>query len=180
MRELMNLKIFKKIGTKFLSRNNSETNRDDIFFNKKKEEQFKKNLMIKSLVCIFITNFLTYSLMMNDSQQENKSMKKIEGMISMSIALESYLPFDELNQYVKLVGPNNETITNVAILESLTEKEAQLEDRDLPIYIVQLNKNDAQKIVHYQNKLIRAYPAGIKDHTAKATLNSGEPYEIKF
>lgn len=180
MQELMNLKFFNKIGSKFLNRNSNEKNKDDIFFNKKKEEQFKKNLMIKSLVCIFITNILTYTLMINDSTQENKPTSKIEGMISMSIALESYLPFDELNQYVKLVGPNNETITNVAILESLTEKEAQLEDRELPIYIVQLNKNDAQKIVQYQNKLIRAYPASIKDHTAKAVVNSGEPYEIKF
>lgn len=174
MLELPSLEIFKKIGLKFQTKNNLK---EDIFFNKKKEEEFKKNLVIKSFLCIFLTNFLTYSVMSKDTPIESAPMNKNKGMISMSIALENYLPENNTYEPIKLVGPNNETITNEALIESITEKEALIEDREVPIYIVQLKKADAQKIVQYQNKLIRAYPASIKDDKRVST---GEPYEIKF
>lgn len=177
MLEVSNSSPFKKIGTLFqLSKKSKDENKEDIFFNKKKEEQFKKSILIKALFSILLTNTLTFMITSNPQYKEIQRINT-DGMTMVSIALDSYVPLTTSNEKVKLIGPNNETISNEAIIESITDKQAYLNDKEIPVYIIQIKNEDARKLVQYQEKVIRAYPASIKDFTE---TKSGGPYEIKF
>lgn len=172
MLDLKNLKIFKKNGTVISQDNQTQ----DIFFNKKKEAEFKNDILKKAMICIFLTNILTYISLKEEKKTITQKRINTQGMVSLNLAIESYIPNDYEGE-VKLIGPSNELITTNAKIEEKTQLRADFEMRELPIYVVSVKNVDGHKLVKYREKIIRAYPQSININNS---YTNGGPHEISF
>ncbi|EQC46606.1 hypothetical protein [Bacteriovorax sp. Seq25_V] len=173
MQDLKNFKILKKAGSKITDTKKE----DDLFFNKAKEQQFKKTITIKSLICIFLTNMMTYTALSSNQVTPTVEAEIEKGMTSLSLPIQSYIPKGGRIPKVKLVGPSNEMIAEEVIIENLTEEVVDVEDQEVPVYVVTVKDQDASKFLNYRNKLIRAYPMTVLTRKRNAT---GAPHEIRF
>ena len=173
MQDLKNFKILKKAGSKITEPKKD----DDLFFNKAKEQQFKKTITIKSFFCIVLTNLMTYTALSSNPVVLSPEAVIEKGMTSLSLPIQSYIPKGGRIPKVKLVGPNNEMIAEEVIIENSTEEVVNVEDREVPVYVVTVKDQDASKFLKYRNKLIRAYPMTV---LTNQKFSKGGPHEIRF
>lgn len=169
MQRLKSFITFKKNGTKS---NDSEI----LFFDKKREDQFKQKIIVKTFLCLILTNTLTYMA----CQKNSESIPDLNSpnMTILSIPLENYVPSDYGNNEVTLLGPHNEILATNAIIEAKEERIIDIEDKEVNFYTIKIKNEHIDKLVGMEDKIIRAYPKIIKPKTVAKNL--GGPYEINF
>jgi hypothetical protein len=141
---------------------------------KKKEKQIKTDITVKAIICILLTNILTF-MTMSSSTQEKKhiELRSHEKLIKTPII--NMTPNSESK--VSLYNERSELISaDVEIVEVLKDT-FETENGPVFYHLIKVQESQVRNFVNYKNSVLHAYPNSNKKVIHKTI---GGPREIEI
>ena len=141
---------------------------------RKKEKNLVKQVTIRAIICIILTNILTYMTFSSPhGEQMSYSLRPNEIIIKVALINNSESSTKTVNLYNK---NDIAVITNAQILEQL-ETTLDLDDRSAHFHLVKISRNQMENIIKNKSQILYAYPF---TKELRNKQYSGGPYEINM
>ena len=146
-------------------------------FDRDKEKKFKQQIILKSFLCILLTNLLTYmSIKEEKTQVLDKKTINLSSYQRISVELTNFTPLKDEPTKVTILNRYNKRMISEAYIITKSEEETYGSDQNK--YIIAIKPEDVSKIIKLKNRQLFSYPY-YQSPKIKIT-KKGAPYEISI
>ncbi len=164
---------------KILKKNGQKSTPKEHFFDKKKESDFKRQMTLKSICLVLITNYMNYSYFNQVPAEVSQEVQISKNLKVINLKLHNYAPLKKDMTQVTLFDQHNKP---VVLKATILEKVSLSDFSDEPsTYKVVIPQNELEKIIKYKDQSLYAYPYFKKIKKTKTVKRSfGGPNEINI